>query len=43
MPVTEIRDVFGVGLTNTIGGADARAEMQKATDAFAPVLAKSEA
>ncbi|MBM3534735.1 MAG: extracellular solute-binding protein [Alphaproteobacteria bacterium] len=43
VPVTEFRDVFGVGLTNTIGGADARAEMQKATDAFAPVLAKSEA
>jgi multiple sugar transport system substrate-binding protein len=43
VPVTEFRDVFGVGLTNTLGGADARAEMQKATDAFAPVLAKSEA
>jgi len=43
VPVTEFRDVFGVGLTNTIGGADARTEMQKATDAFAPVLAKSEA
>lgn len=43
VPVTEFRDVFGVGLTNTIGGADARAEMQKATDAFAPVLQKSEA
>jgi multiple sugar transport system substrate-binding protein len=42
VPVTEFRDVFGVGLTNTIGGADARAEMQKATDAFTPVLAKSE-
>jgi len=43
VPVTEFRDVFGVGLTNTIGGADARAEMQKATEAFTPVLAKSEA
>ena len=43
VPVTEFRDVFGIGLTNTIGGADARAEMQKATEAFAPVLAKSEA
>jgi multiple sugar transport system substrate-binding protein len=43
VPVTEFRDVFGVGLTNTIGGADARSEMQKATEAFAPVLAKSEA
>jgi multiple sugar transport system substrate-binding protein len=43
VPVTEFRDVFGVGLTNTIGGADARAELQKATDAFTPVLQKSEA
>src|SRR5262245_39297198 len=43
VPVTEFRDVFGIGLTNTIGGADARAEMVKATEAFAPVLAKSEA
>jgi multiple sugar transport system substrate-binding protein len=43
VPVTEFRDVFGVGLTNTLGGADARAEMQKATEAFTPVLAKSEA
>jgi multiple sugar transport system substrate-binding protein len=43
VPVTEFRDVFGIGLTNTIGGADVRAEMQKATDAFTPVLQKSEA
>ena len=43
VPVTEFRDVFGVGLTNTIGGADAKAELQKATDAFTPVLQKSEA
>ncbi len=43
VPVTEFRDVFGVGLTNTIGGADAKSEMTKATEAFAPVLQKSEA
>ncbi|MBI1243853.1 MAG: extracellular solute-binding protein [Alphaproteobacteria bacterium] len=42
-PVTEFRDVFGVGLTNMIGGADAKAELTKATEAFTPVLAKSEA
>ena len=43
MPVTEFRDVYGVALVNMIGGADAAAELQKATSAFAPVLAKSEA
>ncbi len=42
-PVTEFRDVFGIALTNMIGGADAATELQKATAAFAPVLAKSEA
>jgi multiple sugar transport system substrate-binding protein len=42
-PVTEFRDVFGIGLTNTIGGADARAELVKATETFTPVLQKSEA
>lgn len=41
--MTEFRDVFGVGLTNTIGGADAKTEMTKATEAFTPVLQKSEA
>ncbi|MFN7195374.1 MAG: hypothetical protein ACK5UV_02675 [bacterium] len=41
--MTEFRDVFGVGLTHPSGGADARSEMPKATEAFAPVLAKSEA
>ena len=43
VPVTEFRDIFGIGLTNTIGGADAKAEMVKATEAFTPVLQKSEA
>lgn len=42
IPVTEFRDVFGVGLTNMIGGADVRAELQKATNAFAPQLQASE-
>lgn len=42
-PVTEFRDTFGIALTNMVGGADAAAELQKATAAFAPVLAKSEA
>lgn len=42
VPVTEFRDVFGVALTNMIGGADVASELKKATEAFAPVLAKSE-
>ncbi|WP_332694320.1 ABC transporter substrate-binding protein [Bosea sp. (in: a-proteobacteria)] len=42
VPVTEFRDVFGVALTNAIGGADVAAELKKATEAFAPVLLKSE-
>lgn len=42
VPVTEFRDVFGVALTNMIGGADVAGELKKATEAFAPVLAKSE-
>jgi multiple sugar transport system substrate-binding protein len=42
IPVTEFRDVFGVSLTNAIGGADVATELKKATETFAPVLAKSE-
>jgi multiple sugar transport system substrate-binding protein len=42
IPVTEFRDVFGVALTNMIGGADPRAELEKATEQFRPVLEKSE-
>jgi len=38
--VTEFRDVFGVALTNTITGADPKAELVKATEIFKPVLAK---
>jgi multiple sugar transport system substrate-binding protein len=42
IPVTEFRDVFGVALTNMIGGADAATELKKATDNFRPVLEKSQ-
>jgi multiple sugar transport system substrate-binding protein len=40
-PVTEFRDTFGIALTNMIGGADAKAELDKATSDFRPVLEKS--
>ena len=42
VPVTEFRDIYGVALTNMIGGADPATELKKATAQFAPVLAKSE-
>jgi multiple sugar transport system substrate-binding protein len=42
IPVTEFRDVYGVGLTNMIGGADPAEELKKATAQFEPVLARSE-
>ncbi len=42
IPVTEFRDIYGVGLTNMIGGADPETELKKATEQFAPVLARSE-
>jgi len=42
IPVTEFRDIFGVALTNMLSGADARTELKKATEAFKPVLEKSE-
>ncbi|MDP9840689.1 multiple sugar transport system substrate-binding protein [Neorhizobium huautlense] len=42
IPVTEFRDIYGVALTNMIGGADPAAELKKAGDQFAPVLARSE-
>ena len=42
MSVTEFRDVFGVALTNMIGGADAEAELKKATQTFKPTLEKTE-
>ena len=43
VPVTEFRDIFGVALSNMIGGADPATELKKATDEFKPILAKSEA
>ena len=43
VPVNEFRDMFGIALTNIIGGADPAAELAKATDQFQPILAKSEA
>jgi multiple sugar transport system substrate-binding protein len=42
IPVTEFRDIYGVGLTNMIGGAEPEAELKKATAQFEPVLARSE-
>ena len=42
IPVPEFRDIYGVGLTNMIGGADPETELKKATEQFAPVLARSE-
>lgn len=41
VPVTEFRDIIGVGLTNIVGGADPATELKKATAAFQPVLDKS--
>lgn len=41
VPVTQFRDVFGVALTNMIGGADPAAQLRKATADFQPVLDKS--
>ena len=41
VPVTEFRDIFGVALTNMIGGADPADELKKATESFKPVLEKS--
>ncbi|MBB3406346.1 multiple sugar transport system substrate-binding protein [Rhizobium sp. BK316] len=42
IPVTEFRDIYGVGLTNMISGADPAAELKNATAQFEPVLARSE-
>jgi multiple sugar transport system substrate-binding protein len=43
IPVTEFRDIIGVGLTNLLGGADPATEMRRATAEFRPVLERSEA
>lgn len=42
VPVTEFRDIFGVALSNMIGGADPATELKKATEEFKPILEKSE-
>ncbi len=42
IPVTEFRDTFGVALTNLLSGGNAKAELAKATEAFKPILEKSE-
>ena len=42
VPVTEFRDIIGIALTNMINGADASAELKRATSEFLPVLEKSE-
>ncbi|MBB4570888.1 ABC transporter substrate-binding protein [Rhizobium leucaenae] len=42
IPVTEFRDIYGVALTNMIGGADPASELKNATAQFEPVLARSE-
>ena len=43
VPVTEFRDIYGIGLTNMLSGADPKAELEKATAQFKPILEKSEA
>ena len=40
-PVNEFRDVYGIALTNMLGGADVATELKKATAEFQPVLTKS--
>jgi multiple sugar transport system substrate-binding protein len=42
IPVTEFRDTFGIALSNMLGGANPASELKKATEAFKPVLEKSE-
>ncbi len=42
IPVTEFRDIFGIALTNMIGGADPATELKKATADFKPIFEKSE-
>jgi multiple sugar transport system substrate-binding protein len=42
IPVTEFRDIFGIGLTNMINGSEVKPELEKATEQFKPILEKSE-
>jgi multiple sugar transport system substrate-binding protein len=41
--VNEYRDIFGIALTNMIGGADPATELANATQQFMPVLQRTEA
>jgi len=41
--VTEFRDIYGIGLTNMLQGADPATELKKASEQFKPVLAKENA
>ncbi len=41
--VTEFRDTYGIALSNIVGGANAAAELKKATEAFKPTLDKENA
>ncbi|WP_062223781.1 ABC transporter substrate-binding protein [Aureimonas sp. D3] len=43
IPITEFRDIYGVALTNLLGGGDPAAELKKATEQFKPILERSEA
>jgi multiple sugar transport system substrate-binding protein len=43
VPVTEFRDIIGVGLTNIVGGADAATELKKATESAQAMLDKANA
>jgi hypothetical protein len=39
---TEFQDASGSALTNMIGGADPASDLKKATEAFSPILEKTE-
>ena len=41
--VTEFRDVYGIALTNALGGGDVKTELAKATEQFKPILDKENA
>jgi multiple sugar transport system substrate-binding protein len=41
VPVTEFRDTIGIGVTNTLAGADVATELKRVTAQFQPVLDKS--
>jgi len=41
--VTECRDIYGIGLTNMLQGADPATELKKASEQFKPIFAKENA